>query len=200
MRKTGIFGGSFDPVHSGHVKYASFICDEFGLDELIIIPAKVSPFKKANSVSDNDRLNMCRLAFNGEKMTVSDTEIKRGGVSFTVDTVRELKRERPNDRLYLFTGSDQFMSFDRWRCFDEILSDAVLVGVCRDGKLSREEMEAYADSRLRRFGKVLITDFAPFDISSTEIRRKVQNGESVAGFVPHEVEKYIKNGGLYRDM
>ena len=61
MKRTGIFGGSFDPVHSGHVRYANFICDKLDLDELIIIPAKLSPFKKTNSVSDNDRLNMCRL-------------------------------------------------------------------------------------------------------------------------------------------
>lgn len=200
MKKTGIFGGSFDPVHSGHVRYAEFICGEFGLDELIVIPAKLSPFKKTNSVSDNDRLNMCRLAFNDEKMTVSDTEIKRGGVSYTVDTLRELKRRRPTDKLYLFVGGDQLMSFDRWRCYEEILANAVLVGVRRDDSVSREEMESFADAHLRPHGEVVITDFIPFDVSSTEVRERIESGLPFDGLVPAEVEKYIVNGGLYRDI
>lgn len=200
MRKTGIFGGSFDPAHIGHLKYAQFICDRFELDELIIIPAKLSPFKKTNSVSDNDRLNMCRLTFTDEKMTVSDTEIKRGGVSYTVDTLREIKRERPSDELFLFVGADQFMDFDKWRCFDEILANAVLVGVARDESVTHEEMERFADSRLRRFGKVIVTDFKPFKVCSTEIRVKIRTGSSIHGLVTDETEKYIVNGGLYRDI
>ena len=200
MKRTGIFGGSFDPVHSGHVRYANFICDKLDLDELIIIPAKLSPFKKTNSVSDNDRLNMCRLVFNDKRMTVSDTEIRRGGVSYTVDTVRELKRQRPTDGLYLFVGGDQLMSFDRWRCFDEILASTVLVAVKRDDSVSREELESFADSRLRRYGKVEIIDFIPFDVSSTEIRERLEKGLSISGLVPEEAEKYILRGGLYRDI
>lgn len=200
MKRTGIFGGSFDPVHSGHVRYANFICDKLDLDELIIIPAKLSPFKKTNSVSDNDRLNMCRLVFTDERMTVSDTEIRRGGVSYTVDTVRELKRQRPTDGLYLFVGGDQLMRFDRWRCFDEILASTVLVAVKRDDSVSREELESFADSRLRRYGKVEIIDFIPFDVSSTEIRERLEKGLSISGLVPEEAEKYILRGGLYRDI
>ncbi|MDY4254765.1 MAG: nicotinate-nucleotide adenylyltransferase [Oscillospiraceae bacterium] len=200
MKRTGIFGGSFDPVHSGHVRYANFICDKLDLDELIIIPAKLSPFKKTNSVSDNDRLNMCRLVFTDKRMTVSDTEIMRGGVSYTVDTVRELKRQRPTDGLYLFVGGDQLMSFDRWRCFDEILASTVLVAVKRDDSVSREELESFADSRLRRYGKVEIIDFIPFDVSSTEIRERLEKGLSISGLVPEEAEKYILRGGLYRDI
>lgn len=200
MRRTGIFGGSFDPVHSGHVRYANFICDKFDLDELIIIPAKLSPFKKTNSVSDNDRLNMCRLVFTDSKMTVSDTEIRRGGVSYTVDTVRELKRSRPNDKLYLFVGGDQLMSFDKWRCYDEILANVVLAAVKRDDSFSRDELEAFADAKLRRYGTVEITDFIPFDVSSTEIRDRIENGLSIHSLVPEEAEKYIIRGGLYRDL
>lgn len=200
MKRTGIFGGSFDPVHSGHVRYANFICDKLDLDELIIIPAKLSPFKKTNSVSDNDRLNMCRLVFTDKRMTVSDTEIRRGGVSYTVDTVRELKRQRPTDGLYLFVGGDQLMSFDRWRCFDEILASTVLVAVKRDDSVSHEELESFADSRLRRYGKVEIIDFIPFDVSSTEIRERLEKGLSISGLVPEEAEKYILRGGLYRDI
>lgn len=200
MKRTGIFGGSFDPVHSGHVRYANFICDKFDLDELIIIPAKLSPFKKTNSVSDNDRLNMCRLVFTDKRMTVSDTEIRRGGVSYTVDTVRELKRQRPSNELYLFVGGDQLMSFDRWRCFDEILASVVLVAVKRDDSVSREELEKFADGNLRCYGKVEITDFIPFDVSSTEIRERLEKGLPISGLVPEEAEKYIVRGGLYRDL
>ncbi len=200
MKRTGIFGGSFDPVHLGHVKYANFICDRFALDELIVIPAKLSPFKQENRVSDTDRLNMCRLVFTEKRMTVSDIEIKRGGVSYTVDTVRELKKQRPTDKIFLFVGGDQLMSFDRWFCFNEILTNVILAAVRRDESVSLEEMEKFADNRLRRYGEVVITDFEPIEVSSTEIRRRLEKGLSVHGLVPDAAEKYIENGGLYRGL
>ena len=200
MKRTGIFGGSFDPVHSGHVKYADFVCDRFALDELIVIPAKVSPFKQKNSVSDEDRLNMCRLVFTDRKMTVSDIEIKRGGVSYTADTVRELKKQRPSDEMYLFVGGDQLMSFDRWYRFDAILANVILAAVRRDESVSLEEMESFADSRLRCYGKVIITDFEPIEVSSTEVRRRIEKGLSVHCLVPDAAEEYIKKGGLYRGL
>ncbi len=200
MKRTGIFGGSFDPVHLGHVKYANFICDRFALDELIVIPAKLSPFKQENRVSDTDRLNMCRLVFTDKRMTVSDIEIKRGGVSYTVDTVRELKKQRPTDEMFLFVGGDQLMSFDRWFCFDGILENVVLAAVRRDESVSLDDMEKFADSRLRRYGEVVITDFEPIEVSSTEIRRRLEKGLSVHGLVPDAAEKYIEKGGLYRGL
>ena len=115
--RTGIFGGSFNPVHIGHICLAERMSEIMKLDRLFIIPAGVSPFKENNGgISDSDRLNMCRIAFgNHDNFFVSDIEIKRAGKSYTVDTVRELKKMYPGDDMFLFVGSDMLLSFDKWK-------------------------------------------------------------------------------------
>lgn len=198
--RIGIFGGSFNPVHSGHVRLACMMKKYLELDRLIIVPANVSPFKTGGGVSARDRAEMCRLAFpENEGFSVTEAEIKRGGVSYTVDTVREIKRLEPEGELFLITGSDMLLSFDRWREYKKILSICTLAAVSRCGADSPAELERFADERLRDFGRVLIVPFEPYEISSTEIRKIISHGESAAAFLPEKVNEYITERGLYLD-
>lgn len=198
--RAGIFGGSFNPVHSGHVKLARFAKEELGLDKLIIVPANVSPFKKEGSISCADREAMCRLAFTADEgFIVSGTEINRGGVSFTVDTVSEMTGLFPDCELFLIIGSDMLLQFDKWKEYKRILSMCTLAAVSRQREDKIKELEAFADEKLRQWGKVVIMPFEPLEINSTEIREKLALGEDVSELLPEKVNQYIKDRGLYLD-
>lgn len=193
----GIFGGSFDPVHNGHKRLAVFMCERLSLRKMLIIPAAVSPFKSSSGADALQRMKMCSLQFPEEIFTVSDIEIKRGGKSYTVDTVNSIRELYPDERLYLIIGSDQLLSFDRWYRFSEIMEKAVICAVSREGSVPVEQLEAFADSRLRQYGEVLIFDFEPFEISSTEIRRIIKDGKGAEDYISAEVEDFIRREGLY---
>lgn len=198
--RTGIFGGSFNPPHNGHVYLARRMTEFAGLDRLIIIPASVSPFKNSNdSASDADRLNMCRLAFNDDKYAVSDIEIKRGGKSYTVDTVSYLKSEYRDDDFYLFMGSDMLLSFDKWRDWQRILDNVTLCALSRENSVDFDTLSLYAENTLKRMDKIRICRVSPVEVSSTAVRRAVKNGDDISSFVPAEVKEYIENRGLYSE-
>lgn len=198
--RTGIFGGSFNPPHNGHVYLAECMTRFAELDRLIIIPASVSPFKSSNdSVSDTDRLNMCRLAFNDSKYIVSDIEIRRGGKSYTVDTISFLRNEYPQDDFFLFMGSDMLLSFDKWKDWEHILDNATICALSRENAVDADTLVFYAKNTLKRNDKIQICRVAPIEISSTEIRRAAKNGEDISSFVPAGVNEYIENRGLYSE-
>ena len=195
-----IFGGSFDPVHKGHVKLAKYVCDTLKLRKMLIIPAAMSPFKNSSGATEDDRMKMCELSFSDDIFSVSDIEIKRGGKSYTIDTVNEIKALYPDEKLYLLIGSDQFLSFNRWYKFDEILKNVTLVSVVRDGENSEEDLKRFAAEKLDIYGETLVLTFSPFEISSTEIRKKAAAGEDFSSFVGDEVYAYIKEKGLYKNV
>ncbi len=141
--RTGIYGGSFDPVHKGHIHLAETALRGFNLDMVIFMPANISPFKQGRKdvAEGRHRLEMVRLAIEGrEDMTVSSFELECTGVSYTVNTLRHLKKQCPNDTLVLLMGSDMLMSFERWYCYEEIMSLAELGCISRedgDGEILR---------------------------------------------------------------
>lgn len=129
MGRIGIYGGSFDPVHKGHLNLAKTAIESFSLDEIVFVPAKISPFKqeKKDVASARDRMSMLQLALENEKhMSISDYELKSDGVSYTVYTMRYMKKLYKNDDIVLLMGSDGLMSFQRWYCWQEIMSMAEL--------------------------------------------------------------------------
>lgn len=197
MKKIGIYGGSFDPVHKGHKLLADNLAKEISADKVFIIPAAMSPFKKGSVASDEDRLNMCKLAFSEDLFEISDLEIRRGGKSYTVDTVNEIKKLYPQDKLYLFMGDDMLLSFHKWYKYDEILEHCTLVCGCRtEDKEKLSQMKDYAENVLNlNENGIVICESEPVEISSTEIRESLKNGE--ADFLNGNVYEYIKKRGLY---
>lgn len=196
--KIAVFGGSFNPIHNGHIQLVNTFTDNLGLDRAIIIPAYVSPFKeKDKSVTPMQRYEMCRLAFEGnEKAKISDIEIKRKGASYTYMTLGELSEKYRGDELFLITGADMFMSVHTWKHPEIIFRLATICGIPREGEdISSLKKQA---ERLEKIGaRTEILDISILTVSSTEIRNKVRNGESISGLVPRAVENYISKNRLY---
>lgn len=166
--KIGIFGGSFDPVHSGHVGVAKRAVGELGLDRLLVVPAAASPFKAGGEAAAFDpatRLMLVRAAFNGVPgVEVDDRELRRGGVSYSVDTVREVAAENPGAELYFLIGEDSVEGLPRWRDYEEL-------------------------KRLCEF-----RSYPRTPESSTEVRRRLAAGEPIDGLVPEAVALFVKYG------
>ena len=196
-RRIGLFGGSFDPPHLGHLRLADAAIGACGLERMIILPAACSPFKSNVIASDADRLAMCRQTFAGPAYEVSDYELQRGGKSYTVDTVLHFASLYPAAQLTLLMGEDQLLSFDLWYRWREILQNASVCAAVRTGDSQRETLERFADERLRPCGDVTVMEFTPFPLSSTEIRQMVQKKASVDGLVSPQTEKYILEKSLY---
>lgn len=193
--KIALFGGTFDPVHTAHLRMAGMLADELSLDTVLFMPTFVPPHKAKGEIAPaQHRVKMCELATaHDPRFQVSDMEIKRGGASFTVDTLRALKRLYPDAQMYLFVGADMFMTLGTWYCADEILGMVTVCTVPRD--------DIAADT-LRKQGETLggkwyVAENAVGDISSTEIRTRIANGQSPDGFVPDAVAAYIAENRLY---
>ncbi len=195
-KKIAIFGGSFDPVHTEHVRLAEAAVQSLGLDLLIIMPAKTPPHKKNKTLSsDEDRLEMCRIAFCGkEKITVSDYEIQRGGTSYTYLTCRHFKEKYPGAQLFWLVGTDMLRDFPSWKNPQSILSDATLAVCARNEEenwLQREQVRFYSHFQT----KFAVIDYHGKDISSTHIRTLYAAGEDVSSFVGERVVSYIQSKG-----
>lgn len=197
MERIAIYGGSFDPPHKGHKLLAENLMKICGADRVIIIPAFLSPFKETSSASSGDRLKMCSLAFPEDYFTVSDIEIKRGGKSYTVDTLRQIKAENPDARLFLFMGDDMLLSFDKWYKYREILKLCKIVCGCRTENLRElQNMRDFVKNVLKAEDGVIICESVPYEMSSTQIRSSLKNGNTDC--ISREVYNYIMEKGLYK--
>lgn len=197
--RIGIFGGSFDPPHRGHKKLGDHLLQELKLDRLIILPAALSPFKNSNHTTDADRLSMCRMTFFGEKYEISDFEIKKGGVSYSFDTLTCFREKYPRDELFFVIGEDQLFMFPKWYRYEDILKLVTLVAVRRKNETDIRALEAYAEETIQGKGKYLLLDFEPFPVSSTAIRERVAAVGDIRDAVTKENQRYIFENGLYAD-
>lgn len=197
--RVGIYGGTFAPVHNGHVAAAKAFMEQMKLDYLFIIPTCLPPHKR---IVDSDdpiyRLRMCELAFRDfDGIVISDTEIKRGGRSYTYDTLTELTR--PNTRLFLMCGTDMVLTFDTWYRFEDILKLCYPVYVRRENdpimtKRIVDKITEYYDKYGVMFRRI-VTE--PIEISSTQIRQMVARGEDISALVPKAVADFIDKNRLY---
>ena len=196
----GIFGGSFDPVHTGHLVLAEHVREGAGLDKVILLPAYESPFKIGRSGADSkQRLEMTRLAADSnDYLEVSSLDVEKGRVSYMVDLMAELSEMYPDDRLYFIAGTDSFLGIEKWMGSSELLTRYGFAVGTRPGYRD-EELSEHAEFLRKKYGTEIITVNIPkVDISSTDIRRRCQNGRSIMYLVPDAVEKYISDNGLYR--
>jgi len=192
-----LFGGSFDPVHVGHIVIARDVREHLQAEKVIFIPAAQAPLKEGHGAPALDRLRMLQLAVEKEEgFAVEDLEIRRGGVSYTVDTLRDLLPEL-GSKPYFLLGADSVLRLHLWREPERILDLVRVVVVDRGGKM--EEVKRYLQERFPEKGKdTLFLPVRRIDISATEIRRRVREGKSIYCMVPEKVEEYIRERGLYR--
>ncbi|MHC1694767.1 MAG: nicotinate (nicotinamide) nucleotide adenylyltransferase [Eubacteriales bacterium] len=204
--RVGLFGGTFNPVHNGHLAAAESFMDELSLDILYIMPNNAPPHKDGgrSCAPAVDRLEMTRLAFSGisgRSVYVSDFEVKRGGSSYTIDTINELRSlyEGRDYTIFLLMGSDIFVTMGKWKKPDEIFQSCVVTVICRGKGEEREHMEDAASSFAEDYGaRIELLQSSFLDISSTMIRERLEKGESVSHLITKNVEEYIKANGLYK--
>lgn len=199
MKKMGLLGGSFDPIHQGHLAMALEMAEALHLDGVVLMPTFVPSHKIRESMASAEhRLAMCRLAAEGyPQLQVSDMELSREGASFTVDTLTALREQHPDTRWHLITGADMFVTLRTWYRFADIAAMAVLCTFPREGTDTKRLME-YAAGLQADGAECYVASRPVMTVSSTEIRRRVTAGESLAGLVPEAVAQYIADKGLYR--
>lgn len=198
--KTGIFGGTFNPVHKGHIMLAEYCMESVGLNRIIMIPTAVPPHKISNDLaSEDDRLNMCKLACKGkENFSVSDIEIKRQGKSYTYETLTQLKEIYPNDHLYTIMGADMFLTLDRWKNPEIIFEKSSIITIPRDDE-NKFELENFYNNVLKSMGaNAVILPNPVMSVSSTFIRKNLDKFDMISDMLDKSVYDYIIKNNLYR--
>jgi nicotinate-nucleotide adenylyltransferase len=191
--RIGVFGGTFDPPHVGHLLLAADASEALRLDRLIFVPAGSQPFKVDTPplAAGPDRLEMVRLAVAGDaKYAVDDAEINRAGLSYTVDTLEHLAGRYAGAELFFLLGQDALVGFRQWRKPERILELATLALMMRSGAGDVGEW--------RKAERLEVVSTRRVEVSSTEIRQRLREKKSIRGFVPESVERFIEARGLYR--
>lgn len=198
--RTGIFGGTFNPVHNGHVKLAEAYVSALHLDRLLIIPANIPPHKTNTGLVDGMyRLAMCKLAFsNHPQIEVCDLELKRKRKSYTVDTLEQLTLLYPDDQFYLIMGSDMFCSLTDWYCWKRIIQLAVICAGARQSNMTDKNMHKQCRMLEALGANCELVDFNPLPISSTMVREQIRKKKPIDGLVAPAVVNYIHQHHLYQ--
>lgn len=207
----GIFGGTFDPIHFGHLRVAEEIREDFSLEKVYFVPAHIPAHKRGRMIADGDeRLHMARAAVKGNSFfTVSGMEMKRGGVSYTIDTLKRFGKHHKD--LYFLIGVDAFAEIETWHHYGELFSRANFVVMTRPWARQVVLSEMFPEnikSELAQIDentyehqsgkKVFLRKITQMDISSTKIKESVSKGRSIRYLVPAPVEKIIAERGLYK--
>lgn len=198
--KIGVFGGSFDPIHTGHLVLAEYTASEAGLDKVVFLPAFESPFKIGKRTAGSEhRLEMVRLATrDNDRFEVSSYDMDQKKVSYTVDLLRDLSERYPSGHpLYFIAGTDSILEIERWRGSQELLTTYGFVVGARPG-YRESDLEAHAAYLKKNYGTdIQVVPVPQVDISSTLVRRRRSEGKGIRYLVPHGVEEYIFANGLY---
>lgn len=186
--KIGIYGGSFNPIHNGHIFIAKYVTKALKLDKLLIIPVGIPSHRENTLVDGEVRIKMCKEAFKNEKkIEVLDIEIKSKKLCYTYDTLLKIRELYKNSEIYEIVGGDSAENFTSWKNYEEILKLSKIVIFKRKGYKSNLPKEKVIE---------IETSYLPY--SSTEIRNKIKNGKRIDEDVPKEVEKIIVEKGLYK--
>lgn len=191
--KIGIMGGTFDPIHMGHLLAAEAARDAHALDEIWFMPSHVPPHKPEAGATGRQRLEMTEAAIkDAPQYAVLGIEMELGGVSYTIDTMRELWRRHPEHEFYFIIGADMVNYLPKWEEIEELASRLIFIGVGRPGfQLHLDDLPEPLQDR------VLLAEMPLVDISSTAIRRRLAKGHSVRFMIPDAVHQYIVRSGLY---
>lgn len=200
--KIGIIGGTFDPIHNGHLMLAEYAYRNFQLDQIWFMPNGNPPHKEQAEISTKaaQRAEMVELAIAEKKnFHMEDYEVERGEVSYTFQTMEYLKLKHPEDHLYFIIGADSLFALEQWVHPERIFPCCTILAAYRDDKNQRPEMEEKMADLKTKYGadiKLLVTPL--IDLASSTLREQIRNGDSITGEVPAPVETYIQNHHLYR--
>lgn len=202
----GLFGGSFDPVHNGHLLVADSVQQQLALDTVVFLPAAQSPFKPRPETTDDDRLEMLARAVEAyPRLRLDARELSRPGPSYTIDTLRELVSEQPQSRFYLMIGMDAWVDFEAWRAWPEILSLCHLIVMTRPGystpvmSLEWQQRQVQSIQQIRQFkaGKLCFIAVPPSSAASGKIRERIKKALSVEKDLHKAVSDYIEQKRIY---
>jgi len=221
FQRIGLFGGTFNPIHIGHLSAARDVVHQYDLDRIYLIPSAVPPHKKGGElVSAEQRLEMVRLALgNQDSLRACDVEVKRAGLSYTIDTVRHFNANTPeNGQIMFVLGVDAFLDIHTWKAFDDLFNEVAFVVMSRPGSGQWsynmiQHIRAYIADRIspvyrysekdNRFvhpdkKEIHLVSVTPVNIASSQIRKMIQTGQSITPWVAPAVAAYIQEQGLYR--
>jgi len=185
--KIAILGGAFNPLHIGHLILAQEIVDIVGVDKVFFVPTNISPHKENNEIGPEHRLAMLKLEVAGnEFFEVIDSEIKRGGVSYTIDTVRELKKNYPEDEFYLVIGSDLLERLPEWKDYEDLKKEVKIVVAHRE------------NYPVKQGDNFIIANITQIDVSSSQIRKLIKRDRSIRYLVRDSIRDYIQEHKLYK--
>ena len=215
-RRIGILGGTFNPIHLGHLAAAEEVRDRLSLETVLFIPSFLPPHKQENIPSAEERYEMVRLAISGNpKFSVSDIEIKRGGRSFTIETIDELREMHADAELFFITGIDSFLEIRTWKEWQRLLGSCTFVILSREGArfsdLALLGLDDAAEGELRGLDErtlyelrvhmgtaaIVLLAIPRYEISSTDVRDRTRAGRSIKYLLPPAVEAYIIDHKLY---
>lgn len=199
-KKVGIIGGTFNPIHMGHLILAEHAWSEFDLDEILFIPTGTSYFKDPKVVLDRKiRLDMTSDAIgHNSHFAMSTIETDRPGNSYTYETLEMLKSKNPEVTYYLIVGADSLFQMEKWKCPDIIMKNAIILVSVRQGQ-SIEELKKKTEELMEKFDSdIRILECPYIDISSTDIRNRIKNGKSVKYMIADVTLEYIEKNGLYK--
>ena len=214
--KAGLFGGTFNPFHNGHIEIIQYVKDRYGLEKIFLIPSATPPHKPdINLAPANDRFEMVKQSLKGhENFFVSDKELIRKGPSFTIDTINEFKKEYgPTTLFYLLMGSDAFLDITTWKHKDQIFEAIQIIIMLRGHWENYNAIVSFIDENIskgyifneqdntfshKKKKKIIICKVPKINISSTMIRDRIKNNKSIKDLVPANIEKIIRTKELYK--
>ncbi|MEJ8554274.1 nicotinate-nucleotide adenylyltransferase [Tepidibacter sp. Z1-5] len=200
LKKIGVMGGTFNPIHYGHLATAEAVRNKYDLDKIIFMPSGNPPHKSKKEIIDKKhRYNMTMIAtMSNIYFEASDIEIKREGMTYTVDTLEQLKKIYKNSQIFFITGADALCDIDSWKYLDKNFELATFVGATRPG-IESAKVNQKIDQLKQKYNANIVNIYVPsLDISSTDLRNRIKKIESIKYLLPENVEKYIYKNNLYR--
>lgn len=198
--RIALVGGAFDPVHFGHLAAAQTVYESFDVDRVVLMPLGDASHKSLSSTPAADRYEMVREAVrDNPALAVSDMEIRRGGKTYTVDTLRQIKGINPDMDIYFVMGADEFKAIDTWREPESLFSLCRVIAVSRPGYDTASLIKKTAEVKERYGGEASFLEVPSLDISSSDLRKRIRDGRSVKYLIPKEAEEYIIRHDLYKE-